>query len=79
MTFPSFEPRASIAPFSELHLPLHMAKVWNLLATEGVAIEKQFNLIEIRVHPHGDLLAFPALEVPVRKQVKRRLLSHQAL
>src|ERR1700722_16807219 len=57
------------------HLPLHMTQARNLLPAKTLSIQKQLNLIEIRVNPHWNLLTFPAIPGPVRKQVEHRLLG----
>src|ERR1035438_8682746 len=58
-----------------LDFPLNMTKPWNLLAAEGLAIVKQLDFIQIRVHPDRYLITFPALEVPMRKKMDHRLLA----
>ena len=56
-----------------LHVPGQVLVLLHLFHAQALAVEKQFHFIQVRVDPDGDLLAFHAWPVPVRKQVQHRL------
>jgi hypothetical protein len=54
-------------------LPFNVAEMRHFLAAQALAVDEQLNFFEIGVDPNRNLVAFPALEIPVREYVQRRL------